>query len=216
MEVLTTASDVNSPPMGALIVSVGIGPPVVRWALWATCTNVWLAACLQFGCAAEATGPIELPMAHDEYVYMIRFSPDGQQLVTAAGDNVARVWSWTTQEPLLTLPHKAAVYAAEFSPSGEHLATGSGDGNVTLWKFPSGTQVAQQQEHADGEEKQHQRAAGESRQAPENRNGLHPLGRRRQDIDHDHGDQDRQQNRLADVEKPADHDRDRHKVGKIA
>ena len=32
--------------------------------------------------------------SHDEYVYMIRFAPDGQTLATAAGDNTAVLWDW--------------------------------------------------------------------------------------------------------------------------
>jgi len=88
-------------------------------------------------------------MAHDEYVYMIRFSPDGKTLATAAGDNVARVWNWSTQQLLHTLEHDSAVYAAEFSPVDDILATGSGDGNVTIWKPSTGTKETHQKEHAD-------------------------------------------------------------------
>jgi len=107
---------------------------------------MWLAAFTAFG---DTTDPTELSMAHDEYVYMIRFSPDGKTLATAAGDNVARIWNWSTQELLHTLEHDAAVYAVVFSPAGDLLATGSGDGHVTLWKPSTGRQAAQQQEHAD-------------------------------------------------------------------
>ncbi|MCA9145987.1 MAG: WD40 repeat domain-containing protein [Planctomycetales bacterium] len=114
-----------------------------RFAFWVSCLlAIWQPV-------GDATEPTELPMAHDEYVYMIRFSPDGQTMVTAAGDNVARIWNWSTRQLLHTLAHDAAVYAAEVSPAGGHLATGSGDGNVTLWKLSTGTQVAQQKEHAD-------------------------------------------------------------------
>lgn len=108
---------------------------------------ICLALTLSMGEAAELT---ELPMAHDEYIYMIRFSPDGQTMVTAAGDNVARIWNWSTRQPLHTLAHEAAVYAAEVSPAGDdYVATGSGDGNVTIWKLSTGVQVSQQKQHAD-------------------------------------------------------------------
>lgn len=126
-----------------LVVIIRMRLVCVRCALWASCL---LALWLPTGDAAEST---ELPMAHDEYVYMIRFSPDGQTMATAAGDNVACIWNWSTQQLLHTLEHEAAVYAAEFSSDGKHLATGSGDGNVTLWELSSGKLVAQQQEHAD-------------------------------------------------------------------
>lgn len=90
-----------------------------------------------------------LPMEHDEYVYMIRFSPDGTKLATAAGDNVARIWNWTTQSILHSLEHEAAVYAAEFSPDGKQLATGSGDGMVALWDVATGTTAIEKRHHAD-------------------------------------------------------------------
>ena len=93
--------------------------------------------------------PVELAIAHDEYLYMIRFSPDGKTLATAAGDNVVRVWKWPTLELLHTLEHDAAVYAAVFAPQEDLLATGSGDGKVSLWRTSSGRLVAERQEHAD-------------------------------------------------------------------
>jgi WD40 repeat protein len=107
---------------------------------------LWLVALASLGDAAE---PQELPIAHDEYLYMIRFSTDGKTLVTAAGDNVARVWNWSTRELLHTLEHDAAVYAAVFSPDEDLLATGSGDGKVSLWKATTRKLVAQRQDHAD-------------------------------------------------------------------
>ena len=107
---------------------------------------LWIFAFTAFG---EAVEPKELPVAHDEYVYMIRFSPEGKTLATAAGDNVARVWNWSTRELLHTLEHEAAVYGAVFSPNGDLLATGSGDGKVSLWNANTGKLLAQRREHAD-------------------------------------------------------------------
>ena len=107
---------------------------------------LWLVACTSFG---ESLEPKKLTIAHDEYVYMIRFSPDGKTLATAAGDNVARVWNWSKRELLYTLEHDAAVYGAVFAPSKDLLATGSGDGKVSLWSANTGKLVAQRQEHVD-------------------------------------------------------------------
>ena len=110
---------------------------------------LWLVA---IASVAVATEPKELRVGHDEYLYMIRFSPDGKTLVTAAGDNVARVWDWSTRELLHTLEHEAAVYAAVFSPGedgADLVATGDGEGIVSLWNATTGKLVAQRQEHAD-------------------------------------------------------------------
>ena len=109
-------------------------------------------ACYLFALCSLCCGdePKALPISHDEYLYMIRFSPDGNRLVTAAGDNVARVWDWSTRQLIQEFKHDAAVYAAVFSPKNDNLiATGSGDGEVSLWNSITGKQVANRQEHAD-------------------------------------------------------------------
>lgn len=107
---------------------------------------LWLTALVANG---HTTEPRELSVAHDEYVYMIRFSPDGKTVATAAGDNVARVWNWSSQELLHTLQHDSAVYGAVFAPGGNMIATGSGEGEVALWNAANGKLVTKQKEHAD-------------------------------------------------------------------
>ena len=107
---------------------------------------LWLVAFTSFG---ESIEPKEIPIGHDEYVYMIRFSSDGKTLATAGGDNMARVWNWSKRELRHALEHDSAVYGAVFSPIQDLLATGSGDGKVTLWNATTGKLLAQRQEHAD-------------------------------------------------------------------
>ncbi len=87
--------------------------------------------------------------AHDEYVYMIRFSSDGQTMATAAGDNTAVIWDWPKRRKQHVLKHEAAVYAAVFSPDAQQVATGSGDGFVTLWNTADGKLIRKQKNHAD-------------------------------------------------------------------
>lgn len=71
--------------------------------------------------------------AHDQAVYSVRFSPDGQNLVTAARDNTAQIWS-LSGEALHTLSgHQGRVYWATYSPDGEIVATASEDGTIRLW-----------------------------------------------------------------------------------
>lgn len=128
--------------------------PITVWLIALSLGFSWLSPTVRTEAAEPTTtsvlsAPTELPMAHDEYVYMIRFSPDGKTTATAGGDNVVRIWNWATRELLHTLTHDSAVYAAEFSRAGDQLVTGSGDGNVSLWKLSDGTKVSQQKEHAD-------------------------------------------------------------------
>src|SRR5262249_22675701 len=62
---------------------------------------------------------------HTGHVHSVSFSPDGARLVTASGDQTAKVWDARTGTELLTLRgHTGAVYSASFSPDGTRLVTG--------------------------------------------------------------------------------------------
>ena len=70
-------------------------------------------------------------ITHSSHVTSVRFSPDGQQLVTLGDDATARCWNtrtWRlTREPLV---HSSAVLQAAFSPDSTRLVTGSYTGAV--------------------------------------------------------------------------------------
>lgn len=112
-------------------------------AVWAA-----VAAILLIAQAAGADSTNELA-GHDEYVYMISFSRDGQLMATAAGDNTAIIWNAAKREPLHVLEHDNAVYAASISPDGKYVATASGDGVVAIWNARNGAKVTQAKHHQD-------------------------------------------------------------------
>ena len=79
--------------------------------------------------------PRTMELRHGGAVNMVRFSPDGQLVVTASDDGTARLWnSATGTEVGQPLRHNAAVKWAEFSPGGELVATGSEDRTAKIWK----------------------------------------------------------------------------------
>src|SRR5262249_55235964 len=83
---------------------------------------------------------VELKHASD--VNSAAFSPDGEQIITASADGVARIWKTNEGErPAKTLAHPEAVRDAIFSPNGEFIAT-MGLNHVWLWNPDGGKLVS--------------------------------------------------------------------------
>jgi WD40 repeat protein len=76
---------------------------------------------------------------HGDIVTAAKFSPDGNRIVTASGDNTARVWDATTGTALVTLSgHGGKVWNADFSRDGSRIVTASWDGTARIWNATSG------------------------------------------------------------------------------
>lgn len=76
----------------------------------------------------------EFIRAHDDWVNDANVSADGEQLVTASNDGIARVWSTRSVTPIATLRgHTGSVNRALFSADETHVVTGSEDGTVRVW-----------------------------------------------------------------------------------
>jgi len=75
---------------------------------------------------------------HTNRIYRASFSPNGKYVVTASGDNSAKVWNVKTGKVIMNLNnHSSHVFCAGFSPNSWLLVTVGG--NVAeVWNIPSG------------------------------------------------------------------------------
>ncbi|CUA73480.1 putative WD repeat-containing protein all2124 [Nostoc sp, PCC 7120] [Rhizoctonia solani] len=80
---------------------------------------------------------------HDDEIYSIAFSPDGQSFASGAEDGALMIWDASTGErsfgPLIG--HFGHISSIAYSPDGSHLASGSGDRTIRLWGTLTGTLV---------------------------------------------------------------------------
>ncbi len=71
---------------------------------------------------------------HMGMVLAARFSPDGEQIATAAMDGSVRLWQAEDGSPLATLTgHTGPVRAIQFSPDGAQLASIGDDAVLRIW-----------------------------------------------------------------------------------
>jgi WD40 repeat protein len=74
---------------------------------------------------------------HQSYVIDLVFNADSSNLITGGMDNVIKIWSTDSWQPLKQIEaHKNSVNSIALSPDGSLLASGSSDNTVALWDFP--------------------------------------------------------------------------------
>ncbi|AKJ02098.1 WD40 repeat protein [Archangium gephyra] len=70
-----------------------------------------------------------------EKIHSAAFSPDGQYVVTAGEDGMARVHRVDGKgEPVVLKGHAGPVVSAAFSPDGQRVVTASKDGTARVWR----------------------------------------------------------------------------------
>jgi WD40 repeat protein len=82
---------------------------------------------------------------HRDRVTAVTFSPQGALLATTSRDQVARIWSLSTNELVRSLQHNTEVRDAEFSPDGRWLVTATL--RAGLWDAQAGENVLRLQGH---------------------------------------------------------------------
>ena len=94
--------------------------------------------------------PDELTLVgHAGPVESVAFSPDGQRLASASGDQTVKIWDSATGKELFALKgHAGWVNSVAFSPDGQRLASASNDQTVKIWDSATGKELFALKGHA--------------------------------------------------------------------
>ena len=81
--------------------------------------------------------------AHNDTIFSIAVSPDGQLAATTSADKTVKVWEIATGKLKSQLEgHTDYVLAAAFSPETDRLATAGDDEEIKIWRLATGKKVA--------------------------------------------------------------------------
>ena len=77
-------------------------------------------------------------IAHQSAVYVVRYSPDGEFLLTGGKDAHLNIWNVENYELIRSIPaHNWAIYDIVFNPDATLFATASRDKTIKIWDAKS-------------------------------------------------------------------------------
>ena len=92
----------------------------------------------------------EAVLRHSDCVNSAVFSPDGRHIVSASGDQTARIWNIATGEcEAEPTGHSDLVLSAVFSPDSRHIVSASSDDTARIWNTATGECEAELKGHSD-------------------------------------------------------------------
>jgi WD40 repeat protein len=76
---------------------------------------------------------------HTNFVNCVRYSVNGDRLVSVSSDRKIQLYDGTTGEPNGDIPnaHEGGIYSASFSPDGSQFVTASADKTLKIWNSGS-------------------------------------------------------------------------------
>ncbi|KAB8070013.1 WD40-repeat-containing domain protein [Aspergillus leporis] len=85
------------------------------------------------------TPMIQTLAGHSESVYIVAFSPDGNQIASGSGDGMIRLWDNVTGSLQQTISgHSMEITAMAFLPDSKLIIAGAHDSSVMLWDTTTG------------------------------------------------------------------------------
>ena len=97
------------------------------------------------------TGEVRaLLKGHNNVIFDLAFSPDGEKLISGSVDNTARIWDIKSGETLHELRgHADNITSVDYSPDGMRVVTGSSDRTLKLWNTSTGSLITTMSGHTD-------------------------------------------------------------------
>lgn len=90
----------------------------------------------------EERGAIDRIDGHSDWVYLLRYAPDGETLMSASYDRTLKLWDAESGRLEVALEgHTAEPGFAAFSPGGTKLLSGAWDNTARIWDTRTGKEL---------------------------------------------------------------------------